>query len=61
MVDKIWTIVLVVLSIIALVLVGAALYVLDKPRSVDCENYLEHETDYKPIPKQCWKGEQNGR
>ena len=54
--DKIYdTIMIVLLSIVALVVVWL-LFLTAKPIRVDCNNIEELESGYKPIPKQCEKG-----
>lgn len=57
--DKLYGIVIVVLIGIALILVGISLVVFSKNRQVDCDIVLQDltGTGYKPVPKQCKKGE----
>ena len=57
--EKLYGIVIVVLISIALILVGFSLVVFSKNRQVDCDTVLKDltGTGYKPVPKQCKKGE----
>ena len=57
--EKLYGIVIVVLISIALILVGISLVVFSKNRQVDCDTVLKDitGTGYKPVPKQCKKGE----
>lgn len=57
--EKLYGIVIVVLISIALILVGISLVVFSKNRQVDCDIVLKDVTGtgYKPVPKQCKKGE----
>lgn len=57
--EKLYGIVIAVLIGIALILVGISLVVFSKSRQVDCDIVLEDltGTGYKPVPKQCKKGE----
>lgn len=55
--EKIYdTIMIVLMSIVALVVVWL-LFLTAKPVQVDCNNIEELESGYKPIPKQCTEGE----
>lgn len=57
--EKLYGIVIAVLIGIALILVGISLVVFSKNRQVDCDTVSKDVagTDYKPVPKQCEKGE----
>ena len=57
--EKLYGIVIVVLICIALILVGISLVVFSKNRQVDCDMVSKDVTGtgYKPVPKQCKKGE----
>lgn len=57
--EKLYGIVIVVLICIALILVGISLVVFSKNRQVDCDIVSQDltGTGYKPVPKQCKKGE----
>lgn len=57
--EKLYGIVIVVLISIALILVGISLVVFSKSRQVDCDIVSKDVTGtgYKPVPKQCKKGE----
>lgn len=57
--EKLYGIVIAVLISIALILVGISLVVFSKSRQVDCDMVLKDitGTGYKPVPKQCKKGE----
>ena len=57
--DKLYGIVIAVLISIALILVGISLVVFSKSRQVDCDMVSKDltGTGYKPVPKQCKKGE----
>lgn len=57
--EKLYGIVIAVLICIALILVGISLVVFSKSRQVDCDMVSKDVagTGYKPVPKQCKKGE----
>lgn len=57
--EKLYGIVIAILTGIALILVGISLVVFSKSRQVDCDIVSEDVTGtgYKPVPKQCKKGE----
>ena len=57
--EKLYGIVIVVLIVIALILDGISLVVFSKNRQVDCDTVLKDltGTSYRPVPKQCEKGE----
>ena len=60
--DKAWSIVIFILSMIAVVLVLIALYVVSVQEArvnTPCEKLLKEQgiNGYKPIPKRCEKGD----
>lgn len=57
--EKLYGVVIIVLTIIALILIGVTLVVFSKAKTVDCGTVLKDltGTSYRPVPKQCEKGE----
>lgn len=57
--EKAYIAVIIILGIIAVALVIWSLFVFSQPHKVDCDTVLQYQsgTNYKPIPKQCEKGE----
>ena len=61
--EKVWEIILIVLSITAVVIVGMAMFIDSKYKMpTDCERIINNNNDkeYIPVPKYCKKGEQDG-
>lgn len=57
--DKAYIVVVVILGVVAAVMVVWALLVFSQTHKVDCDRILDDQNgvNYKPIPKQCKKGE----
>lgn len=57
--DKIWTVIYIVLGCIAVMMLLWAMMSMNKTSMVDCNrpSMDGNGVDYKPLPKQCEKGE----